>query len=98
MDNQLTILLNEITIANEPDLEGEKKLCKAVLDLLISDISTLYNVLYRIDLDENKVKEVFLDNPEVEIAAKRLTKQIIERQLMKLELRKRYSSNQNNLD
>ena len=67
------------------------KIYHSVLDLLIHNTTFLYQVLYRIDVEEEKVKKAFFDNPLAELAAERITELIISRQLEKIQWRKRYS-------
>ncbi len=72
------------------DVVLREKIYQTVLDLLMNNTSYLYQVLYRIDVPENKVKEAFKDNPLAEIAADRITILIIDRQLEKIHWRKKY--------
>lgn len=65
------------------------KIMRVVEDLLAKDFQQLVNVLYRIDVSEEKLKEALAtseDNP-----ASVITKMIIERELLKVEFRKKYS-------
>lgn len=63
---------------------------RVVEDLMTKDFNQLINVLYRIDVSEEKLKEALAltnDNPASIIA-----KMILERELQKVETRKKYSS------
>lgn len=63
---------------------------RVVEDLMTKDFKQLINVLYRIDVSEEKLKEALAlstDNP-----ASVITKMILERQLQKVETRKKYST------
>jgi len=63
---------------------------RVVEDLLSKDFNGLINVLYRIDISEEKLKGALAlsnDNPASVIA-----KMILDRQLQKVALRKKYSS------
>ncbi|WP_420385675.1 hypothetical protein [Roseivirga sp.] len=65
------------------------KIMRVVEDLMEKDFEKLLNVLYRIDVSESKLKEALAlstDNP-----ASIITKMIIERELLKVEFRKKYS-------
>lgn len=69
--------------------EAFLKIMRVVEDLLAKDFQQLVNALYRIDVSEEKLKEALAtstDNP-----ASIITKMIIERQLLKVEFRKKYS-------
>ena len=92
-DNQdLSALVNSFLVSKEKnDALIREKVYKVVLELLMENISNLYQVLYRIDVREEKVKNAFLDNPLAEVAAERITELIIERQLEKRKWRERYS-------
>lgn len=62
-----------------------------ILKLLETDFNQLINALYRIDVSEDKSKHAFkaIDN---ETIASNLAELIIERQLEKLEWRRKYST------
>lgn len=69
--------------------EAFLKIMRVVEDLMEKDFQQLLNVLYRIDVSESKLKEALAfstDNP-----ASLITKMIIERELLKVEFRKKYS-------
>jgi hypothetical protein len=78
------------TTAASPDLD--QRLYQAVLDLLLHDTAALYQVLYRIDVSEAKVKAVFEDAPLAEEAASRIVALIMARQQEKLYWRRKYQS------
>lgn len=63
---------------------------RVVEDLMTKDFNRLINILYRIDVSEEKLKEALAlsnDNP-----ASIITKMILDRQLQKVATRKKYSS------
>ena len=63
---------------------------RVVEDLMAKDFNRLINILYRIDVPEEKLKEALAlsnDNP-----ASVITKMILERELQKVATRKKYSS------
>ena len=63
-----------------------KLLTKVIRHLLDKDFERLMNGLYRIDVDENKVKRALTtDNP-----AENIAQLIIERELQKVETRRKY--------
>jgi len=66
-------------------------LTEQVRVLLDKDFASLLNAIYRIDVDEDRVKEVLaLRDPET--LAPNLAQLILDRQLCKAETRRRYSS------
>jgi hypothetical protein len=92
MENkELPELISSFLNTNGIDSEElKKKIYQSVLELLIHNTSALYQVLYRIDVKEEKVKNAFIDNPLAELAAERITTLIIERQIEKIQWRKKY--------
>lgn len=63
---------------------------RVVEELLTKDFNRLINILYHIDVSEDRLKEALAlstDNP-----ASVITKMILDRQLQKVETRKKYSS------
>ncbi|TPE40598.1 hypothetical protein [Pontibacter mangrovi] len=74
------------------DLEAlEYKIAHLVQQLLRHDFNRLLHILYRIDVDERKVKEAMIDADE-EIIATRIARLILKREIQKTEIRLRYSS------
>jgi hypothetical protein len=68
----------------------EFKLAHLVQQLLRNDFSRLLHILYRIDVDEQKVKQAMVDADE-EIIATRIARLILKREIQKAEIRLRYS-------
>ena len=68
--------------------EFRKLLTKVIQHLLDSDFERLMNGLYRIDVDENKVKLAMTTDQ----VAENIALLIIERELQKVETRRKYSS------
>ena len=65
-----------------------KLLTRVIQHLLDSDFERLMNGLYRIDVDENKVKLAMTTNQ----VAENIARLIIERELQKVETRRKYKS------
>lgn len=79
-----------ISKENFDSLEGLKKhLTRKIGDLLDSNYEKLINILYRIDVNEEKLNELFGNKNREPIPAK-LADLIIERQLEKIYLRNMY--------
>ncbi|MCX2738799.1 hypothetical protein [Pontibacter anaerobius] len=68
----------------------EFKIAHIVQQLLRNDFSRLLHILYRIDVDEQKVKQAMVDADE-EIIATRIARLILKREIQKAEIRLRYS-------
>jgi hypothetical protein len=88
---ELSEFINTYLVAKNAEEEFQAKLYPIVLEFLMNNTSKLYQVLYRIDVKEEKVKSAFVDNPVVEVAAERITMLIIERQKEKIQWREKYS-------
>lgn len=67
------------------------RIAHLVQHLLQTDFNRLLHLLYRIDVEERKVKEAMLAE-EPEIIAERIARLILKRELQKAEIRFRYSS------
>jgi hypothetical protein len=64
-------------------------LTSEIIKLMMNDMEKLLNILYRIDVNEKKVKEVFAQhNPK--LIAPNLAELIIEREMGKAETRMKY--------
>ena len=69
-------------------------LINKINDLINNDFQKLVYYLYRIDVDENRMRAL-LDKKEGENAAELISDLIIERKLKKIENRKKYSGKGN---
>jgi hypothetical protein len=65
-------------------------LSKAISQLMDRDLERLLQICYRIDLSENKLKQI-LHESEPEYMAADLAKALWERQKQKVEIRRKYS-------
>jgi hypothetical protein len=70
--------------------ELEEKLSAAVNELIQNNFEKLVSLLYRIDVSEKKLKNLLQDHAN-ENAGKIIAQLIIERQLEKMALRKKYT-------
>jgi hypothetical protein len=61
-----------------------------IQQMLNRDFEKLLQVCYRIDLGENKLKQI-LHESEPELMAYDLAKALVERQILKIEIKKKYS-------
>lgn len=69
--------------------EFRKYLTKKMKYLLDNNFNLLINTLYRIDISEKKLSELFASKDK-ELIPERLADLIIERQIQKINIRKRY--------
>lgn len=65
-------------------------LTKAISQLMDRNLERLLQVCYRIDLSENKLKQILHESPPDAVAAD-LAKALWERQKQKVEIRRKYS-------
>jgi hypothetical protein len=71
--------------------ELKKYLAEKIAEMMEKNIDLLLSTLYRIDIDENKVKSLFSGKPKKNIP-QGLAALIIERQLQKLYFRNKYKN------
>ena len=74
---------------SENDLENH--LAVYINELIDKDFNKLVNLLYRIDISEQKLKIALQNEDKTISSSKTIAKLIIERQLQKLEFRKKFS-------
>lgn len=74
---------------SENDLENQ--LAIYINELIDKDFNKLVNLLYRIDISEQKLKIALQNEDKTISSSKTIAKLIIERQLQKLEFRKKFS-------
>ena len=74
--------------------ENRKQLIFVVNQLIQNDFNKLITILYRIDIDEQKLKTALFENPAP--PAETIANLIIERQLQKIKFRKLYQQRKNN--
>jgi hypothetical protein len=68
-----------------------RNLSLAICELLLHDYQKLLNLLYLIDVNEKKFQDAFKDGTTEHISD-RIATLVIERELQKVELRKKYKS------
>lgn len=81
---------------NVTESELRSKLSDYINSLITKDFSRLIAILYRLDISERNLKELLQEQPQTN-AGNIIADMIIERQLQKIETRKKYFSN-NNID
>jgi hypothetical protein len=92
-------VLLELSASNSPpEKEGFKQQIAAYLnDLLLHDFSRLVQLLYRVDVDEKRVKAVLQQHPH-EDAGLLLTELLMERQKLKSYKKETFGSFRNESD
>ena len=94
------ILLQELSRLKENDSaieETRKKLAAYLNDLINHDFEKLVRLLYRLDVDETKLKKTLQDYPQHN-AGEMIADLVIERQLQKVRSRRQFNQQDNDID
>lgn len=75
----------------------KKMLARRLAEMIDHEFDNFVNALYRIDIDESKVKQVLAKQP-FSAALEEVAELIIKRQIQKIITRKQYSSNTHDLE
>ena len=95
----IAVINHEMGIELAPQLSFEElraQLQAVISKMIVTDFQQLVNVLYRIDVNERKLK-YFLQENVGEDAAGIIAGLIIERQLEKIKSRRQFSQQQDNM-
>ena len=98
VENSLIQILNTEMDTNFPRMSEEELLVKIssfIDDLIRNDFQKLVAILYRVDVNENKLKQL-LQQREGENAAEIIAALILERQLQKIQTRKTFTGSSSN--
>ena len=91
--NELVVLINKQLGAdfneNISQQELQDKLFSFINDLIQNDFQRLVAILYKVDVDENKLKRILKEETDKD-AAGIIAKLIIEREMDKVETRRKY--------
>ncbi|UKJ06827.1 hypothetical protein [Solitalea lacus] len=68
-----------------------QRIITRVNEMLSADFSGLLNILYRADVNEDRLKQALAENPE--LPGEVIADAYIQRQLQKIETRRKYSQN-----
>ena len=87
----------ELTIADNYNLDDLKQaLFYRIRELLDKNVERLLSILYRVDLSQNRLDEIFQNSSKEEIAEK-IAEAVIERQLQKIKTREYYKNTESGL-
>jgi len=78
---RLVLAVKSLTVTRNDDLK--KTIREIVNDLIENDLARLVQFLYRVDVNETKLKQLLQDHPQAD-AAVLITDLLIERQLEKI--------------
>jgi hypothetical protein len=98
VENTLIHILNRQLNTDFPEVSEEQLLPKLsffINGLIQNDFQKLVTILYKVDVNENKLKQLLLENAG-EDAAVIIAALLIERQLQKIETRKQFKSKSEN--
>ncbi len=100
-DNQLSIPDRIISVSHSIEKKPEEKIREQLIslinELISKDFQALVQLLYRLDVDEKKIR-CYLDENKNTDSAIILTNLIIERQLQKIKTRSHFSRKNNESD
>jgi hypothetical protein len=95
MNDEVVKMMN--LLITDPVDRVREKLIPLINDLINHDFNALVQLLYRIDVNEKKLKAILKENPEQD-AASIIADQIINRQLQKIATRKQFDQSKNKND
>jgi hypothetical protein len=81
--------VNEEALVHSP--EWWRQLVDAVNELLVNDFGALVQILYRLDVSEERIRKALAGNPGTD-AADLIARLLLERQVQKLETRKQFAT------
>ncbi len=97
-DNQISIPDKIVAATNsiqeKPSEEIREQLISLINELIKTDFHTLVQLLYRIDVDEKKLKELLKQNTGTD-SASIIADLIIMRQLQKIDTKKQFTGREN---
>ncbi len=73
-----------------------RQLSVAINEMILSDFDKLVMMLYRLDINETKLRKILNENPSQD-AGNMIADLIIERQLQKIKSRQQFSQRDNNI-
>jgi hypothetical protein len=99
MSNEIEHLVQHITTSLTPQQtkDIQLQLERSINDLIQNNFERLVQLLYRIDVNEKKLKQLLSDYPQTD-AAIIIARLIIERQLQKVKTRKQFGNNEDIAD
>jgi hypothetical protein len=92
-------LLQQLEILTDKNSAGElqQKLAEHINNVINSDFDKLLQLLYRMDIDEMKLRAVLSSHPDRN-AGEMIAELMIERQLQKVKSRREFDRRDNNID
>lgn len=91
-EEKMVVLLQNAVLPGIDKEENLRQLAMVVNDLIVHDFERLVRILYRVDVDEQKVKNLLLDCPQVD-AGILIANLLVERQEQKEHYKRMFSKN-----
>ena len=82
-----------LVFENHSEADLENKLAVYINELIDKDFNRLIQILYRIDISEEKLKATLQNEDKTISSGKTIAKLMIERQLQKLKFRQQFNKN-----
>ena len=87
----------EVTLGGNDFVGNKKILSERINELIQNDFQKLISILYRLDINEEKLKHLLKENTKSD-AGLIITELIIERQLQKIKARQQFRGRDNDID
>lgn len=99
MDNERALreISNELGLVVQDNLINLQVLAEMINDLINNDFQKLVSILYRMDVDETRLKQLLKENPGTD-AGFIIASLMIERQKQKIESREKFSKQDENIN
>ncbi|MCU7551654.1 hypothetical protein OCK74_21215 [Chitinophagaceae bacterium LB-8] len=94
-EKMIALLQNAVLPATNKE-ENLQQLALVINDLIVHDFERLIRILYRVDVDENKLKKMLLDCPQAD-AGILIANLLIERQEQKEYYKKMFSKSNSDI-
>ena len=91
------IIATTNALSEKPSVELKSQLIFFINELINKDFNALIQLLYRVDVNEKKLKSILKQHQDVD-ASVLIADLIVERQLQKIATKKQFKSNENNND
>ena len=93
--DEIERLVSSLTTTTAPG-ELRRQLSVSINEMILSDFDNLVLLLYRLDIDETKLRKILNETPSSD-AGNIIADLIIERQLQKIKSRQQFSQRDNNI-
>ena len=95
-EEEMSLLLKDAVLPNAKNEDILQQLARLINDLIVHDFERLIRILYRVDVDERKLKKMLHDHPQQD-AGILIAELLIDRQLQKEHFKKTFSKDSNDI-